>query len=781
MPAVKDAGWSRTGVDAFIVAKLEAAGLTPSPQADRRTLIRRLSYDLLGLPPTMDEVEAFAADAAPGAYERLVDRLLASPRYGERWGRHWLDVARYADTKGYAFAQERRYPYAYTYRDYVIDSFNEDLPYDQFIIEQLAADRVAAEPNAVDDKSSLAALGFLTTGRRFNNHHDDIDDQIDATTRGFLGLTVACARCHDHKYDAIPTDDYYSLYGVFASCSEPGELPLIAPPQESDEYRKFEAELGKIRGELDAFRTAKHTEFLDQSRRQSADYLARVAAGSQNTLLARLPFLSLDPKDLRPRMIRRWQRWLDQRAKPGHPELGLWHELLKISNEGFAENAKPIVARYAALPDGVADGQCNPLVKAAFAAEHPQSRVDLAKIYGQLFTRAYEAWQQAGANGDALDKLPLEMRQLADLLLGKDAPTDLSRDDVVEYLDRADRNKHSELKKKVDNFQATSPAAPPRAMVVVDNSTPVTPRVLIRGNPARPGDTVPRQFLFVLAGEARQPFSDGSGRLELARAIASPDNPLTRRVIVNRLWMHHFGEPLALSPSDFGVRSEQPAQAELLDYLAARLLDRRWSLKAIHREIVLSAAYQQVSLDHPDCRVADPENRLFWRMNRRRMELEATRDSLLAIAGRLDAEMHGRPEELTTAPYTRRRAVYGYIDRQDLPNMFRVFDIASPDQSSPRRPRTTVPQQALFMMNSPFVVEQAQALAAGLPAGESLDDGQRIAALYRIVLQRVPSSEEDALGRQFIAAAQADTTAKLNPWEQYAQLLLLTNEVMYVD
>ena len=767
----------QNAIDVFIVARLEAAGLTPSPEADRRTLIRRLTFDLIGLPPTPEDVDDFLADQAPDAYEQLVDRLLASPAYGERWGRHWLDVARYADTKGYAFAQERRYPYSYTYRDYVIRAFNRDLPFDQFITEQLAADRLPLG----DDKAPLAGLGFLTTGRKFNNNHDDLDDQIDVVTRGLLGLTVCCARCHDHKYDAIPTDDYYSLYGVFASCSQPAELPLIAPPEQSAEYQAFEKELEKKRAELKEFMTSRHTEFLDQARKQVADYLAKVAAGDNTTLLAKLPFLSLDPKDLRPRMIDRWRRYLDKHAKPDHAALGLWHDLLKVPSGEFAEKAAPVLERWKALPAGIAAGQCNPLVKAAMEADPPKGRMDVPKVYGKLLSDAFAAWQAAGANADALGKLPEDMRQLAEILLGKDSPTDIDLEDVRQYLNRADNNKYGELKKSVESFQATSPVAPPRAMVVVDNSQPHEPQVLVRGNPARPGKRVPRQFLLVLAGEERQPFTDGSGRLELARAITAEDNPLTRRVIANRLWMHHFGEPLVLSPSDFGVRSSPPTHPELLDYLATRLSQDGWSLKALHREMVLSATYRQASIDRPECRGVDPENRLLWRTNRRRLELEAMRDSLLHLAGRLEQRLYGRPVELTNQPFARRRAVYGYIDRQDLPNLFRVFDIASPDQSSPRRPRTTVPQQSLFLMNSPFVVEQAQALAARIPTEENVDDGQRIAALYRIVFQRPPTSEEETIGRQFIAAAQAESEAKLNPWEQYAQLLLLTNEAMYVD
>src|SRR5262245_7241418 len=770
-------------IDAFIVNKLRAAGLSPSPTADRRTLIRRLSFDLIGLPPSPEEADDFLADQSPDAYERLVDRLLASPRYGERWGRHWLDVARYGDTKGYAFQQERRYPYAYTYRDYVIRALNEDLPYNEFLLDQLAADKL---PATEQDKTRLAALGFLTTGRKFNNRNDDIDDQIDAVSRGLLGITVACARCHDHKYDAIPTEDYYSLYGVFASCTEPAEFPLISPPQEtkdreaSPEYRKFEEGLAKLKNEFEKFKIDKHVEFLDQSRKQAADYLAKIAAGESDALAAKLPFMSLDPKDLRPRLLQRWQQYLEQHAKSDDPVLGLWHDLLKVTTAEFSEKSQPILARWRDLSPGTAKGQCNPLLLAAFADDTPAARTDVARIYGKLLTDVYKQWFSAGASEEAREKLSPDSRQGAEIRLGKDSPTSVSLDDVRQFLNRADRNKFQELQKKADSFQANSPFAPPRAMVVVDSPTPMEPRVLIRGNPARPGNVVPRQFLMVLA-ENRKPFTGGSGRLELARAIVSPENPLTPRVIVNRLWMHHFGEPLVLSPSDFGIRCEPASHPELLDSLASELSDRDWSLKALYRQMVRSATYRQASVDRPDCRSIDPENRLLWRMNRRRLEFEAARDTLLALADRLDTAMFGRAVEITKSPLPRRRGVYGFIDRQDLPNLYRVFDLASPDSSSPRRPRTTVPQQALFLMNSPFVVEQAQALAARSDIATASDDDTKIIALYRVVLNRQPDRDELAIGRDFLSSPSPNDGPKLSALEQYAQLLLLTNEVMYVD
>ena len=768
-------------VDAFIAAKLQAANLTQSPAADRRTLLRRLSFDLLGLPPTSEEVTVFEQDAAPDAYERQVDRLLASPQHGARWGRHWLDVARYADTRGYAFQKDRRYPYAYTYRDYVIDAFNSDLPYDQFIREQLAADQLQLG----DDKRPLAALGFLTTGRRFNNRNDDIDDQIDAVTRGILGLTVACARCHDHKFDAIPAEDYYSLYGVFASVEEPNELPLIAQPAESDAFRAFEAELNKRRTAANDFVAAKHREAIDKARQQTADYLARIAAADRNILLEKLTFLSLDPKDLRQSLVDRWKKYLAERTQNNeHAIWGLWQELMALKDSDFAAEAPKVIDSFSQRPDGEGKGQANPLLKAAIAADPPKTRMDVPRVYGKVLVEAAAAWQQAGGTEEAQNKLPVPQKQLARVLVAKDGPTDLPANDTRSFLNRADRNQLDGLQKKVQEFEASSPVAPPRAMVVYDKSQPYDPRVFIRGNQARPGKPVPRQFLLVMntSAEQRQPFKHGSGRRELAEALVSPSNPLTARVLVNRVWMNHFGEPLVNTPSDFGIRTEAPPLQGVLDWLAAELPRHDWSIKHLHRQIVSSAAYRQQSNDRPEIRQLDPENRLLWRMNRRRLEWEPFRDNLLAVSGRIDLALHGKSVELTKAPFPRRRSVYGSLDRQDVPNLFRVFDIASPDSSSPRRPRTTVPQQALFLMNSPFVVEQAQALAQRPEVVAAQNNSDKIAALYRAVFARNADDEERKLAEQFLQAAPpAADGVKLSPVEQLAQLLLLTNEFTYVD
>ncbi len=554
LPQVAQYDWPRSPVDFFIAAKLSSESLTPSGPADRRTLIRRASFDVTGLPPTAEEVEQFVADPDPQAFDRMVERLLASPHYGERWARHWLDVARYADTKGYLFTQDRRYPNAYRYRDWVVRALNEDLPYDQFLVDQIAADRL---PSA-GDKRPLAAMGFLTVGRRFlGNPHDIIDDRLDVLVRGTMALTITCARCHDHKFDPIPTKDYYSLYGVLASSIEPNE------------------------------------------------------------------------------------------------------------------------------------------------------------------------------------------------------PADL--------------------------------------MTLADAEQPVAPHVFVRGNAGNPGDAVPRQFLSAIAGGNRQPFGPGSGRLDLARAIASPDNPLTARVIVNRVWLNYFEHGLVRTPSDFGLRSQPPSHPALLDYLAASLIEHDWSLKDLHRMILKSATYQQASLDRPECRQADSENRWLWRMPRKRLDFEALRDALLAVSGQWDRTLGGPAVELTTAPWSTRRTIYGLIDRQNLPNLFRTFDFASPDTHSPQRFTTTVPQQALYLMNSPFLRDQVLHLAARGELAAVVVPRGRIEQLYRIVYGRLPSEQELRLGLAFLADEEALAPAAagagsppaaepmLNAWQRYVQVVLLSNEFVFVD
>jgi mono/diheme cytochrome c family protein len=766
--------WIAQPLDRFILAHLESQSLTPSPEADKYTLIRRLKFDLLGLPPTQEEVQAYLGDDSPQAYERLVDRYLSSPQYGERWGRHWLDVARYADTRGYAFAQDRRYPYSYTYRDYVIRALNEDRPFDRFVLEQLAADLLSLDPH----DPALAALGFLTVGRKFNNRHLDIDDQIDVVGRGLLGLTVSCARCHDHKYDPIPTQDYYSLYGVFASSHEPDDLPTIGDPTQTPGYDEFQRELEKLRSELAAYVERKREEITNSAQQHATDYFVRAMTSESEESLSALPFIALKGEEFKPHLVRRWQETLARDAKADHPVWGPLAELAAIPDNEFADKSAAILDRWKSAPAGTATGQLNPLIQAAFLNPSIQSKIDLARVYGQIFSETLTA-VKASAEQPATEP----QQQICQLLSGPGSLTEIQVDLVPNLLTRAEGNEYRELQRKIQAYQADAPGAPPRAMIVRESETPHHPHVFIRGNHNRPGEEVPRQFLSVVAGPTRQPFKAGSGRLELAQAILSPDNPLTARVLVNRVWMHHFGSPLVNTPSDFGVRSQRPVQADTLDYLAAHLRDTGWSLKQLHCGIVLSSTYRQASAPRDDCAQVDPENTLYWRANRRRLEFEALRDATLAASGELDTTMGGRPVELAKEPYSLRRSIYGYIDRQDLPGLFRVFDLASPDSSCPQRARTTVPQQSLFLMNSPFVMERAKHIAARPEVMSASSVAARVTALFNLVFARDASPEEAAICQAYIAPTGdgVSSAPEQTTWEQLAHVLLMSNAFVFVD
>lgn len=768
-PQVKDTRWCAGAIDRFILAKLEENGLTPSPPADRRTLLRRVSFDLVGLPPTADEVAAFENDKSEGVFATVVDRLLASPQYGERWGRHWLDVARYADTKGYVFTEERKYPFSYTYRDYVIGALNRDLPFDRFILEQLAADQLATG----DDKAPLAAMGFLTLGRRFgNNQFDIIDDRIDVVSRGLLGLTTACARCHDHKFDPIPTDDYYSLYGIFASSVEPADLPLIGVPQMNDAYREYEQELSKREGAVKAMQTEKLAALSEELRSRTADCLVAVA-DKDSKALPEAVALAIGSGEVRREIVTRWRDYLAETAKQPHPVFGPWHQLAALPAEGFADQARQIIAGLSDAAD--AQPRTNSLVKQALSATPPSSMLDVATLYGRLIADAHQQWVKLQAEKSAVagtdapaapsalpDAAADELRQV---LYAEKSPTVVTADQSRRLFNRAVRDKLNELRKSVDSFKANSPAAPPRAMVMNDAPQPMKPHVLIRGNPGRPGKEVPRRFLQVLSPADSTEFQKGSGRLELAQAIASPANPLTARVVVNRVWMHHFGKGLVTTPSDFGARGAPPTHPGLLDYLALTFMEEGWSLKKLHRRILLSNAWQQAADDRPEAIKVDPENRLIWKMNRQRLEFEPMRDALLATSGRLDKTLGGRPVDLFSMPFTTRRAIYGFIDRQDLPGTFRVFDFASPDVSTPMRPQTTVPQQALFGMNSALVVEQARALAARTEVTQAGDTTARIQALYRLIFARAADAGEVAVGLKFLESPAVSEAVDAVAWQ----------------
>ena len=651
VPAVKDSAWCQTPVDNFIVAKLEEKGLKPNSIADKRTLIRRATFDLIGLPPTVEEVDAFLKDETSDAFAKVVDRLLASPHYGERWGRHWLDVARYSDTKGKVRGQREdpHSPYAWTYRDYVIRSFNADKPYNQFIIEQLAADKL---PATRTNPTNLTALGFLTVGEHFMGMPNDIvNDRIDVVTKGFLGLTVTCARCHDHKFDPIPTRDYYALHGVFSSTVEPQVEKVIQRLPNTPEYQ---------------------------------DYY------KQRTGLE------------------------------------------------FAKDE----------------------LEAKFTAARKQ--------------RDREAIKQI-------------QRQL--------------RENAV----------------ATTRLEMTHPGAVVRAMSVQDSTRPHNSPVFIRGEAENKGPIVPREFLQVLSGPVRATMTNGSGRLQLAHAIVSPTTSITPRVMINRIWQHHFGAGFVPTPDDLGMMSEPPSHPELLDYLSSLFVENGWSIKKIHRLIMLSSVYQQSSVDNPRFAQVDPFNRLLCRANIQRIEFESLRDSLLAIGGALDQTLFGRPVDLERNLDSTRRTIYGVVDRADLLDAFVNFDFANPDMPNGKRYETTVPQQALFLMNSPVVVEQAKRLVSLKDFDQCADDTARIQFLYERIYQRPAHEQEIRLGLDFVGQTPevdksaapvqlADNSprdlrprqlakqqrlgnnkppvskrAPLNSWQEYAHALLQANEATFVN
>ncbi|HTL55932.1 MAG TPA: PSD1 and planctomycete cytochrome C domain-containing protein [Candidatus Limnocylindrales bacterium] len=775
VPPVRHRPWVKTPMDNFVLANLEAHHLQPAPAADRRSLIRRVTYDLIGLPPSYNEVQAFAEDRRPDAYARVVERLLASPHYGERWGRYWLDIARYADTKGYLpGGVERRYAFSYTYRDYVVRAFNEDKPYNQFLVEQIAADKLTSG----DDKRSLAALGFLTLGRRFlNNQNDIIDDRIDVISRGTLGLTVTCARCHDHKFDPIPTKDYYALHGVFASSEEPAELPLLGPLRTTSEYEDYLKEKAKIEEEIVDFRQKEIATFLKGLRDRVGDYLMGVHDAARLSDPSKFDTFAGEHK-LNPAVLRRWMKYLEDPARGSNLIFSTWFQLAKLSESDFTNSVRPFLTGLLSEPS-----PANPVLAQFLSEQVTNSLQEVATAYNRLFQNIDKDWEEAlKAAGDQVKptRFPGDDKEaLRQVLYAGDSPVNLPQDEAEAILERRLNGGIAPIRNKIEALSWTHAGAPARAMALVDRTEPGNSHVLLRGNPDIPGEEVPRRFLEVLSAGTRPAFTNGSGRLELAQAIASADNPLTARVYVNRVWLHHFGEGLVSTPGDFGVRTEEPVQRPLLDYLAASFVENGWSTKYLHRVILLSATYQQASDAPIEVTKEDPDNRWISRMNRQRLDFESLRDTLLALAGKLDLSVGGLPVELGHEPFPTRRTLYALIDRQNLPAVFRTFDFANPDTSSQRRFQTTVPQQALFLMNSPFTIEQARKLAERQEISCLHDTREQVQALYRIVFQRQPTKNEIRLAREFIAAQSA--RSDFGPLARYAQVLLLSNEMMFVD
>jgi hypothetical protein len=789
-----------TDVDRFIRAALKKRGLALSPAVNRQQLIRRATFDLTGLPPKWEDVTAFVNDESPRAFEKVMDRLLDSPRYGERWGRHWLDIARYADTFGGSAIGFVKFPFSYTYRDYVIRAFNANLPYDRFVTEQLAADQLSLK----DNDQALAALGFLTVGMQHRNLHDKIDDQIDVVTRGLLGLTAACARCHDHKYDAIPTGDYYALYATLASSQSPQLLPVIGRPSDTKHYRGYQRELGRLQTLHDDMAREQSVVMRGRLRMQVGAYLKELSKGTPEQDLS-AAFLSYRTDDLRPLVLNRWRDYLAS-LPDDDPVFGLWRQLSRIESDGFADVCSELVqslveqngdpAKQPKLHKLNSDApRWNPRVLDAMMKKKPKSLLEVADVYGDLFASAHQQWSkellrtslQAGADGEVVpdeDPRLLEInspvnRQLRRYLYAPGTPTAMPDEIAVKLLNRPIHDNVVGRKKKIHDLHLTSPGSPPRAMALRENKQPGEFRIFRRGNPIDRGKKVQARFLTALSGAKVKTFSDGKRRLGLARAIVDPANPLTRRVIVNWVWQRHFGRGLVRTPDDFGTRGQPPTHPQLLDYLATTLLEDGWSLKKLHRRIMLTAVYQQAAIEDAASRVKDPDNELLWRMPRRRLEMEAMRDAMLAVSGELETKMGGHPFDLLSKPVVPRRSIYAFVNRDIVSSMASTFDVADPNSCTASRPETNVPQQTLFALNSAFIQDRASRLASRQDIVAAKSDAEQVRLLYQHTISRSPEPPELQLALRYIQSQ--DENSKTNPWQRLAHALLATNEFIYVD
>ncbi len=721
VPEVKQKDWPKTPIDRFILARLEEKGLQPAPPADRRTLFRRASYDLIGLPPTPEEVEAFVQDRSPDAWAKVIDRLLASPHYGERWGRYWLDVARYSDDRLNS-TQDDPYPNSFRYRDWVIRAFNQDMPYNLFVTAQIAGDLMPAK----DRLEYEPGLGFYALSPEFQ------DDRVDATTRGFLGLTVACAQCHDHKYDPIPTQDYYSLLGIFNN-TELHEYPL-APEKEVDAWRAHKEKIDKQEAAL--------KEFVDKQSGQLADILASKTARFLLASRGLEPAEGLDHPTLR-----RWTKYLAKKERE-HPYLKHWDELT-------ARNARPDEFRKAAQE----------FQEQVLAIDAEKKLIDEKNHITLGLNPSREDLSRA-----SLLSLPRDKYVLWRDLFDERGVLHYGQDEIECYLSGEWKDYLDSLEHELASLRKSLPPQYPFLQVITDLKEIKKQRVWIRGDRNNPGADAPPRFLAILSRGERKIFSQGSGRLELAQAITDPNNPLTARVIVNRVWQHHFGQGIVRTPSNFGELGDRPSHPELLDFLARWFVDHNWSIKALHRQIMLSAAYMESARYSPKSYAVDPENRLLWRANRRRLDIEALRDSMLFVSGNLNLTMGGKAAPLTDD--NARRTVYGFISRRKLDRMLALFDFPNANNTSEQRLATNVPLQRLFYMNGSLVTQESEKLAARLQ--DQPDDAARIREAYRLLFDREPAAPELQLGLRYLRESR-------EAWPQYAQVLLSSNEFIFVN
>jgi cytochrome c553 len=778
-PAVKDAKWAKSPIDQFILARLEKEGLKPVRLASKHDLLRRATLDLTGLPPTPEEIAAFDEDISPNAFAKVVDRLLASPHYGERWGREWLDVARYGEDDYRSLNPFPRgyFPYAnaYLYRDWVIQAFNDDLPYDQFVKAQLAGD-------LLDEKiryKYLPATGFLGLGPwYFDNgavevtRADERHDRVDVVSRGFLGLTVACARCHDHKYDPIPQTDYYALAGVFKNTAY-REYPL-APKAAVEEHLRIEAEVEKKQKILQETQLALSGELSESLAFQTANYLEGVY---DVVALKKEKDAVVEARKLDYELLERWIAYMSRVTEKYH-EKDAWQAMMKRASQ----------APPAAEGGGRGGNRTNPEVKKlaeefqAAVVKSMLARKDLNEENDIITAKSLEGTTKKKrankpnefiTNDDFCPGCGLRLKNMPEAaasfwteifqkeLKDSDDPTAMmamgsrqAKPGVLLFrgwglesrVGPEAQARMASIKADVEAAKKKLDPSYPFIHGVQDVAEPSDLELALRGNPQTLGDKVPRHFLSVLSKDDPKHYEHGSGRLELADEILK--QPIAMRVMVNRVWKGHFGTGIVDTPSNFGVGGERPTNPELLDYLAQEFIKDGLSIKKLHRMIMLSSTYQ-LSADNDAANFAkDAGDRLYWRVERKRMDAEQIRDAVLMVAGNLDSSMGGPSQELT--PAFKGRTVYGKVSRYKLDEYLQLFDFPSPNISAEKRFTTTVPLQRLFLMNSDFMQLESEELAKRV-AGEP-DNRSRIKKVYTLAYGRDPSDEEIKLGLDYLHA-----------------------------
>jgi mono/diheme cytochrome c family protein len=765
-PAVKDAKWARTAIDKFVLAKLEQEGIKPVKSASKRDLIRRASLDLIGIPPTFEEIQAFEKDTSPDAFAKVIDRLLASPHYGERWGRVWLDVARYGEDdyrslnpnpRGY-----RPYPNAFAYRDWVINALNDDLPYDQFVKAQLAGDLLDPKTR----HKHIAATGFLGLGPWYYDNGafeitraDERHDRVDVITRGFMGLTVGCARCHDHKYDPVPQTDYYALAGVFYNTIYE-EYPL-APKNVVDEYLKIEEDLDR---EQKILQEANQSLSNDLSRAlafQVSNYLQGVweITGPQKKKIEQV----VEARKLDFELMDRWIKYMAKTTtKYKHKEA--WQAMIKKPASTMAE-ARKLADKFqedviaVMLERNELEAENKVIFAKDLEGTKPKKRTDKPSNFTSFKDFNPGSWLQLKSLPEADNNFwteifqrelpeaddPNAMMAMGGMRMGTPGVL-LFRGWGLESRSGSEAQARiKSIQSGIDALRKKLETKFPFIHGVRDAEDTKDIQLHFRGDPANlVGDPLPRHFLSVLSPGEPKRFSKGSGRLELAESIVA--QPVTTRVMVNRIWKAHFGTGIVDTPSNFGMSGERPTNPELLEYLSAAFQKNGMSMKTLHREIMLSSVYQLSTENDAAAFAKDSGNRFYWRANRKRLDAEQLRDSIMYVSGNLDTSLGGPSVELT--PAMLRRTVYGKVSRYKPDEYLMLFDFPSPNISAEKRFTTTVPSQRLFLMNSDFMQIEAEELAKRV-AGEA-NNRERIRKAYQYVFGRDASEEEIAVGIEYL-------------------------------